>query len=72
MPLTKLMIVGGFLGAGKTTSILALARNLAKSGYKVGIVTNDQGSHLVDTEYLHSQGFPVLEVTGGCFCAGQL
>ena len=68
MPLTKLMIIGGFLGAGKTTSILALARSLADAGHKVGIVTNDQGSHLVDTEYLHSQGFPVLEVTGGCFC----
>jgi len=68
MPLTKLIIVGGFLGAGKTTAILALARHLTAAGKKVGIVTNDQGSRLVDTEYLHSQGFPVLEVTGGCFC----
>ncbi len=64
----KLIIVGGFLGAGKTTSILALARRLAGQSYRVGLVTNDQGSRLVDTEYLRQSGFPVLEVNGGCFC----
>ncbi len=64
----KLIIVGGFLGAGKTTSILALAKRLAERSLKVGLVTNDQGSQLVDTEYLRQSGFPVLEVNGGCFC----
>ncbi len=68
MQKTKLIVVGGFLGAGKTTSIIALAKKLLSDGKKVGIVTNDQGSRLVDTEYMQSQGLPVLEVTGGCFC----
>lgn len=65
---TELIVVGGFLGAGKTTSILSIARYLVNSGKKVGIVTNDQGSDLVDTNFLKASGMSVLEVTGGCFC----
>ncbi len=64
----KLAIVGGFLGAGKTTLILNLAKRYRELGLKVGIVTNDQGSDLVDTEFLKSEGFSVMEVEGGCFC----
>lgn len=63
-----LVMVGGFLGAGKTTTILALARELERRGRRFGIVTNDQGSDLVDTHYLRAQGLVVHEVTGGCFC----
>lgn len=64
----ELIVVGGFLGAGKTTSILKIAGNLLGCGKKVGIVTNDQGSDLVDTNFLRQSGLSVLEVTGGCFC----
>ncbi|MEG2203074.1 MAG: GTP-binding protein, partial [Christensenellaceae bacterium] len=64
----KLAVIGGFLGSGKTTAILDIAKKLMGSGIKVGIVTNDQGSDLVDTNFLRSAGFPVLEVDGGCFC----
>jgi len=64
----ELIIVGGFLGAGKTTSILSIAKALLSSGKKVGIITNDQGSDLVDTNFLKASGMSVLEVTGGCFC----
>lgn len=65
---TELIVVGGFLGAGKTTSILSIAKYLLSTGKKVGIVTNDQGSDLVDTNFLKASGMSVLEVTGGCFC----
>lgn len=64
----ELIVVGGFLGAGKTTTILSIAKGLMNKGKKVGIVTNDQGSDLVDTNFLSSSGLSVLEVTGGCFC----
>jgi G3E family GTPase len=60
--------VGGFLGAGKTTALVAAARELAARGKRVGIVTNDQGSRLVDTEIMRAAGLPAEEVTGGCFC----
>jgi G3E family GTPase len=61
-------MVGGFLGAGKTTAILRLASHLASQGKRVGLITNDQSTGLVDTALLGSQGFDVEEITGGCFC----
>jgi Ni2+-binding GTPase involved in maturation of urease and hydrogenase len=64
----ELMIIGGFLGAGKTTTILSVARELMREGRKIGIITNDQGSDLVDTNFLLSSGLSVFEVTGSCFC----
>ena len=65
---TKLIIVGGFLGAGKTTAILSMAKHFMQTGLKIGIVTNDQGSQLVDTHFLRANGLEVLSVEGGCFC----
>lgn len=62
------IMVGGFLGAGKTTTVARLARHFTAQGKKVGIVTNDQTSDLVDTHSLRSQGFDVGEVAGSCFC----
>jgi G3E family GTPase len=61
-------MVGGFLGAGKTTGILKLAEHLTAQGKKVGLITNDQSVGLVDTAMLGSHGFAVEEITGGCFC----
>jgi len=61
-------MLGGFLGAGKTTTIARLARHYQAQGLRVGIVTNDQAADLVDTHLLRSQGFEVGEVAGACFC----
>lgn len=63
-----LVIIGGFLGAGKTTSIVSIAKYLLDRDKKIGIVTNDQGSDLVDSNFLRSVGLSVLEVKEGCFC----
>ncbi len=60
--------VGGFLGAGKTTLILAAARRLQQQGLKPAAILNDQGAELVDTAYARASGLPSSEVTGGCFC----
>lgn len=64
----RFIMVGGFLGAGKTTTVSRLARHYTSLGKKVGIVTNDQTTDLVDTHNLRSQGFDVGEVAGACFC----
>jgi G3E family GTPase len=61
-------MVGGFLGAGKTTTIARLAEHFRNLGQRVAIVTNDQTSDLVDTKSLEALGFPVGEVAGACFC----
>ena len=63
-----LAIVGGMLGAGKTSLILEAARRLAARGLRAAMITNDQGSGLVDTALAHAAGVPVGEVAGGCFC----
>ena len=62
------IMIGGFLGAGKTTAVAALAQRLSARGKRVGLITNDQGQELVDTAMLRSKGFATEEIPGGCFC----
>ena len=61
-------MIGGFLGAGKTTAAARLAQHLSQQGLRVGLITNDQGRNLVDTTLLRWQGFATEEIPGGCFC----
>jgi len=68
MTTIRFILVGGFLGAGKTSTIARLARLYEARGLKVGVVTNDQATDLVDTQTLRAQGFKVGEVAGSCFC----
>ena len=68
MSKTKLILVGGFLAAGKTTMLNALAGRLTGRGFKVGLITNDQAADLVDTAILTCTGVAVREVSGSCFC----
>jgi len=63
-----IVIVGGFLGSGKTSLILSAARLLEKQGLRCAVILNDQGSELVDTRHAESAGALAREVTGGCFC----
>jgi G3E family GTPase len=66
-PKPRYIVVGGFLGAGKTTAITRLGHLFQKRGHKIGVVTNDEGTELVDTAQLRAAGFEVEEVTGGAF-----
>ena len=68
MTTTRLILVGGFLGAGKTTLLWEAARRIAKSGKRIGLITNDQASELVDTAILSRNEVKVAEVSGSCFC----
>lgn len=67
-PRTRFVMIGGFLGAGKTTAIARLAKRYVAEGKRVAIVTNDQAHDLVDTGALAAEGFDVGEVPGACFC----
>ena len=66
--MTKLMVIGGFLGAGKTTAMIEVAKTLKKIGNTVGLITNDQTDYLVDTQYVENHDLEVTELTGSCFC----
>lgn len=63
-----MVLIGGFLGAGKTTLINKVAQYFIAQKTPIGIVTNDQGQLLVDTEFIKVRGLDVEEVPGGCFC----
>lgn len=65
---TQLILVGGFLGAGKTTLLFEATKQLMNDGLRVGLVTNDQASELVDTAFLLQTRTEVAEVSGSCFC----
>jgi G3E family GTPase len=64
----RYVMLGGFLGAGKTTAVAKLAERLTQQGLRVGLITNDQGKEIVDTAMLRSRGFATEEIPGGCFC----
>ena len=64
---TRLIITGGFLGAGKTTLIWDVAQRLMAKGLRVGLITNDQAPELVDSRLLKQANLQVEEVAGSCF-----
>jgi hypothetical protein len=63
-----LIPVGGFLGSGKSSLLLAAGQRLRTRGVKVAILTNDQAVGLVDTVTARQQNFDAGEVAGACFC----
>lgn len=67
-PKAHFILLGGFLGAGKTSAIARLAPYLSDQGLRVVVITNDQGERLVDTAALRARSLQTSEVTGGCFC----
>ena len=66
--LIRIILLGGFLGAGKTTAAIRLAGLLRERGMKAGVITNDQGHQLVDGSLVRASGFMGAEIPGGCFC----
>ena len=66
--IAQYVMIGGFLGAGKTTAMIQLAKWLKERGIQTGLITNDQSSGLVDTALVRARGFTVEEIPGGCFC----
>ena len=64
----RLLVVAGFLGSGKTTVLLDLARRLTDDGFSLAIVENEIGEVGVDGEVVRRHGLPVRELFGGCIC----
>src|SRR5258708_34419461 len=63
----RYIMIGGFLGAGKTTSVVRLAQRLRGQGRRGGLITNDQGNRLGDTANLAAPGLDVAENSGSRF-----
>ena len=67
---TKYMVTSGFLGAGKTTAMIAFARNINGRGLGHGaVLANDLGaSNIVDAEFTAAAGITTLPISGNCIC----
>ncbi|MEJ7682790.1 MAG: GTP-binding protein [Segetibacter sp.] len=64
----KLHLLSGFLGSGKTTAIQIATNHLLEKGVKAGVITNDQGTRLVDGDFFKSLKIPEEQVVNSCFC----
>ena len=65
--MTKVDIISGFLGAGKTTLIQKLIKEVF-AGQKVVLVENEFGEIGIDGGFLKEAGIVVNEINGGCVC----
>jgi len=65
--MTKIDIISGFLGAGKTTLIKKLLSE-AMNGEKVVLIENEFGEIGVDGGFLKDAGIEITEMNSGCIC----
>ncbi|MCF2683273.1 CobW family GTP-binding protein [Faecalicatena contorta] len=65
--MTKVDIISGFLGAGKTTFIKKLIRDVF-AGEKLVLIENEFGEIGIDGGFLKDAGIEVTEMNSGCIC----
>ena len=65
--MTKIDIISGFLGAGKTTLIKKLLQE-ALNGQKVVLIENQFGEIGIDGGFLKDAGIQITEMNSGCIC----
>lgn len=65
--MTKINIISGFLGAGKTTLIKKLLDEVYK-GQKVVLIENEFGEIGIDGGFLKDAGIEIKEMNSGCIC----
>ena len=64
----NVLLVSGFLGAGKTTLINHLLSSWTGDTGKIAIIVNEVGELGVDGELLSGQNVDMIELAGGCIC----
>lgn len=65
----KILLFGGFLGSGKTTTILQVAKQITESRKETAaIIENEIGEAGVDDQLLRSTGLQIRPLFGGCVC----
>ena len=65
--MTKVTLVSGFLGAGKTTFIRKLLEEVF-SGEKIVLIENEYGEIGIDSGFLQDAGVTITEMNSGCIC----
>lgn len=62
------LIIGGFLGSGKTTMLLRLAKVFTDKSLKTAIIVNESGEVGVDGATIKAEGYSATELPEGCIC----
>ena len=65
--MTKIDVISGFLGAGKTTLIKKLIKE-AYAGEKIVVIENEFGQIAIDGGFLKESGIQITEMNSGCIC----
>jgi len=66
-----ILIVAGFLGAGKTTFIRDLLPLLDQSSYAPYVILNDYVNASIDAQSLHNLGAEIKALAAGCVCCEE-
>ena len=65
----KYMVTSGFLGAGKTTAMIAFAKSINRRYGKAAILANDLGaSNIVDADFTATTDILTTQISGNCIC----
>lgn len=64
----KVLVIGGFLGSGKTSTIIRLGKELSSQGNKVAVIVNEIGEIGIDGDVISKYGLDTTELTSGCIC----
>ncbi len=59
-------VVGGYLGAGKTTLINSLLRHA--NGLRLAVLVNEFGALSIDEDLIEAQDDDIISIAGGCIC----
>ena len=64
----KILIISGFLGSGKTTSVVKIGKYLKDRGYTIAVLVNDVADVGVDGQVINENGLESKEMPRGCIC----
>ena len=65
----QILLFGGFLGSGKTTTILQIAKYITENKHEtVALIENEIGEAGIDDKLLTDSGLQVKPLFGGCVC----
>ena len=63
---TPVTVIGGYLGAGKTTLVNHLLRNA--QGLRLAVLVNDFGTLPIDADLIEAKSADLISIAGGCIC----
>lgn len=64
----NILLLGGFLGSGKTTILSRLMHQMLDQGLRLCVIENEIGQVSIDDLYMKQSGIEITTIMGGCVC----